>query len=785
MRALHRKLWRDAWHYRGQMAAIAAVALCGIALFVSMRSMHGYLRSSRDTYYREARFADVFASARRVPASVAREAAGITGVTDVGGRVVENVLLDVPGLDEPAAGRMVSVPVPRAPMQNVVTLMSGRWPAPDQPWEVIASQAFAAANGLAAGDSVGAVLNGKWRWLRITGTGVSPEYVYEIGAGSIFPDNRRFGVLWMGHDALASAFDLRGAYNDLTLTLAPGVSPGPVIEELDRLLARHGGIGAYPRAEQLSEQFLSGEIDETQVTSIMLPGIFLGVTAFLLHIVLSRLVATQRDQIATLKAFGYTRLGISLHFVGIALVPIVAGSMTGSAAGLWFANLLAQVYARFFQFPRVDFVPDPAVIAWAVAIGAVSGLAGALGAAQRVLGMAPAEAMRPEAPAVYRRGFLERLGVRASPEVSVMVRNLERRPWKGLLSVVGLGMAGGLVITVLAMFDAIDFMLDLQFNEVDRADATVVYREARGTASLSGLRRVSGVLWAEGFRVVPVRLVAGRRTYRTTVMGMERGAELRRVVDLDRRVHALPYAGLLLADPLADTLGVRAGDSVRVEVMEGERHTGTVEVAGTVADMLGMSAYMERGELAALAGDRDAISGALLRVDPRSASAFHREVKHLPLVAGVGVRAATLEGFERTIAESFRPSLLLTLGFACVIAFGIVYNSGRIALSERGRELASLRILGFTRREVATMLLGEQAILVAVSVPGSFLVAWFLTWLITIRFESTLYRLPIDIAGTSYLAGAGVVVASAALSALLVARRLGQLDLVAVLKTRE
>lgn len=785
MRAISRKLWRDAWHYRGQMIAIAAVVVCGIALFVSLRSMHGYLRGSRDAYYSEARFPDVFASLKRAPAAVARDVARLDGVSAVEARVVQDVVLDVRGMEEPASGRLVSVPVPRRPALGDLTLTSGRWPSPDRPNEVLASQAFAAANALVVGDSIGAIVNGRWRWLRVTGTAVSPEYIYEIAAASIFPDNKRFGVLWMGYDALAAAYDLTGAFNDLGITLRPGAHAAAVIPELDRMLARYGGIGAYPRAEQLSDQFVTGEIEETQVTSIILPGVFIGVTAFLLHIVLSRLVSTQREQIATLKAFGYSRTSLGLHFLGIALVPIGIGSVVGSVAGLWFAERLALIYARFFQFPRVDFVADPEVVITAVAIGAAAGMAGALGAALRTAAMPPAEAMRPDAPARYRPGVLDRLGVHPSPTLAIIARNLERRPWKALLAVVGLALAGGLVITVLAMFDATDFMKRLQFHEIDRTDATVAFRAPTPVSTLSEMRRVSGVVGAEGFRAVPVRLVAGQRAYRTTLLGLPAGGQLRRVVDLERQVHVLPPAGLLLAEPLADTLQVHGGDLVRVEVLEGDRRVADVIVAGTVADLMGMSAYMALEAVAPLTGGTDAISGAYLRVDPHAAGAFYREAKRLPLVAGVGVRAAALEGFERTIEESFAISLSMTLGFACVIAFGIVYNSGRIALSERGRELASLRILGFTRREVDSMLLGEQAVLVAASLPCAFAIAWGLTWLIAIRFESTLFRLPVVIDGWSFVIGVGVVVVSAALSAVLIVRRVARLDLVAVLKTRE
>lgn len=784
---LHRKLWRDAWHYRGQLAAIVAVVTCGIALFVSMRSMHGFLRDSRDRYYAEYRFADLFAQVRRAPARAAREVAMLPGVAAVDARIVFDVVADVPGLAEPAVARLVSIPVPRAPTLNEVRLTAGRWPAADRNDEVVASRAFAGANHLAPGDSVGAVMNGRLHWLRVVGVGISPEYVYEIGGASLFPDNRRFGVVWMGRKALETAFDLQGAFNDLAVRVAPGASRAQVLLEVDRAIERYGGIGAFGRDDQLSDQFVSGEIEETQVTSTILPAVFLAVTAFLLNLVLSRLVGTQRDQIATLKAFGYSNAAVGMHYFQFALVPLAAGVALGGTLGLYLAGVLAVVYARFFQFPSAVFVPDWSIVAAAGAVGVLAGVAGSMSAVARGVSLPPAAAMQPEAPARFRPGILERFArlSRPSPQRRIIGRNLERRPFRTLLSIAGLALAGGLVITVQSMYDDLTRMKELQFYLSDRADVTVLFREARRASALPALARLPGVIGAEGFRVVPVRLRAGGRSQRTALYGLAPDGELRRVVDLRGAVNRIPAEGLLLSATLARKLGVGRGDRVSVEVLEGARPTHTLVVAGAAEEALGTSAYLSLEALRALEGGDRALSGALLRTDARLTDRLYGALKRLPAVSGVGVREVAIRSFDDTIRESFGISLSTTLVFACVIAFGIVYNSARVALSERGRELASLRVLGFTRREVAWMLLGEQGVLIVLSLPLGFLTAWALSVLIGVAFESDLYRIPIVFKAGTYLFGAGIVTVAAALSALSVRRRIDRLDLVAVLKTRE
>ncbi len=784
MHPLHRKLWRDAWHHRGPLAAIVAVAICGIALFVTMRSMHGYLADSRDRYYADYRFADIFAQVRRAPARVARDVALIPGVAAVDARMVFEVVADVPGLPEPAVARLVSIPVPRATALNELHLTAGRWPAADRADEVVASKAFAGANGLLPGDSIGTVMNGRWRWLRIVGLGISPEFVYEIGPTSVFPDNRRYGVIWMGRDALATAFDLQGAFNDLAIRVAPGASVAQVLSDVDRSIERYGGIGAYGRDHQDTHQYLEGEIDETQVTSIILPAIFLGVTAFLLNLVLSRLVATQRDQIATLKAFGYSTRAVGVHFFELALIPLTAGMVLGGALGLYLAGKLAVVYARFFQFPSVVFTPDWSIVIAAAVIGVAAGALGAIGAVARVVALPPAAAMQQEAPARFRRGTFERLTA-VTPQRRIISRNIGRRPSRTALSVLGLALAGGLVITVQSMFDAVDYMKVLQFFDADRADVTVLFRDARRSDALPALERLPGVIDAEGFRVVPVRLRAGVASQRSVMFGLAPDAELRRIVDVHGRVDRIPSEGVLLSGVLARQLGVGRGDRVTVEMLEGARPTRDVVVTGVTEESLGSSAYMARDALRAMEGGDLVYSGAFLRTDSRQTDRLYLALKHLPAVSGVAVREVTLRSFDETIAESFSISLFMTLAFACVIAFGIVYNSARVSLSERGRELASLRVLGFTRHEVARMLLGEQGVLILLSLPLAFAIAWALSLLISWRFTSDLFRIPVVVDPVTYMFGAGIVALSAALSALSVKRRIDRLDLVAVLKTRE
>lgn len=772
---------------RGQVLAVALVVACGVAAFVAMRSTYLSLIASQDAYYAKYRFADVFAHVKRAPESLSSRIGEIPGVTKVETRVVADATLDVPGVVEPATGRLVSVSEEHAHMLNGLHLQAGRYIEPGRGDEVVVSGAFARANSFSPGDTLSAVINGRWQRLRIVGVALSPEFIYEIRGGDLFPDSRRFGVIWMGRKSLAAALNMEGAFNDLALGLAPGASAGEVVERLDALLGAYGGLGAYGREDQASHHFISNEIAELRVTGTFIPGVFLLVTAFLIHLVLSRLVSTEREQIGLLKAFGYAGFDVGLHYLKLALVAVAGGVVLGVMVGWYFGYKVTALYAEFFRFPVLSYELNWQVIVASALITFGAASLGALSSVRRAVQLPPAEAMRPEPPARYRAGLVERAGLRGLLPITgrMIVRSLERHPLKALMSTFGLSLAVSLLFVGFYFFDAIERVVDVQFRFVFREDAVVAFNEPRPARALFELGRMPGVLRAEPYRAVPVRLRSAHRTRRAAILGVDAGGDLFRLVEKNYGVHAVPPDGLVLTTTLAESLGVSAGDQLRAEVLEGARPVREVVVAGTVDELLGLSAYMDRRALNRLMGEGATISGARLMVDDAAATDLYARLKRTPAVGGVVVPGAVLQNFNETIAKTVGTSTTVIIVFACVIAAGVVYNGARIALSERGRELASLRVLGFTRREVGVMLLGEQAFLTGAAVPLGYTVGLGLIFLITRAMDTELVRLPLVVSGKTFALAFAVVVGAALLSGLLVAWRLRRLDLIAVLKTRE
>jgi len=785
--ALDRKLLRDLWEMKGQALAIAAVIGAGVTMFVTYLSNFDSLERTLSNYYERQRFAHVFAGAVRAPERLAARIAGIPGVSAVDTRVVADVTIDVEGLAEPASGRLVSIPPGGSSPLNAVHLRRGGWPDPSRPDDVVASEVFCEAHGFGPGARIAAIINGRRRTLTIVGVGLSPEYVYSVRPGEIFPDNRRYGIFWMNRQALASAFDMEGGFNDVSLRLARGASEDEAIAHLDRLLEPYGGRGAYPRSLQVSAWTLSNELTQLQTFGFVTPMIFLGVAAFILNIALTRALALQRPQIAALKALGYANGEIGWHYVKWALAIAALGSLAGIATGAWLGARMAELYNEYFRFPMLDYR-----LSADVAVGSILGslavaALGAQSAVRRAVSVPPAEAMRPDSPITYRQSVGERWRVfRRLPQASRMVlRNIERQPLRAAMSVVGIAFAGAVLLIGFSFLDVMNVLIDEQFMRAMRQDVTVTFARPLSADAIYAVRRLPGVVHVEPIRVVAARLRVAHRQRTLAVTGLEGAPSLNRVVERSGRVFTLPPDGLVLSKMLGEVLDVAPGGTVRVEVLEGARPAFDVQVAALVDDSMGMQAYMRVDALHRLMREGGTVSGAALLVDPARLEALNAELKRIPAVAGVAVRDATLRSFRQTMAEHMNLIIFFNVFFSGVIAFGVVYNAARVSLSERSRELASLRVLGFRRAEVALILLGELALLTLVSLPVGAVIGYGLGVFIMTIFTNEVYRLPFVVTPQTVAWTFLTVIGAAAVSALAVRHQLDRLDLVAVLKSRE
>ncbi len=784
---LDRKLLRDLRRLKGQAAAVSLVMACGLAMMIMARSLIYSLESTRQEYYESHRFAEVFDSLKRAPNSVATEIAALPGVAGVQTDIAVQVTLDLPGLDEPASGTVRSLPDFDPPELNRLFLRRGRWLTPGARDEVLVGEAFANANHLEPGDMLAMLLHGRREEFRIAGIVLSPEYIFESRPGAALPDNRAYGFFWMPYKEVATAFDLYGAFNHVSLALAPGAQTAPVIAGLDRLLKPYGGLGAFDRKDHPSHIRVSDEIRVLTILSIGFPTVFLGVAAFMTNAVLTRLLALQREQIAILKAFGFTNGQIVTHYLKFAAVLVVAGTTFGAIGGIALGHRLVKMYELFYRFPNLAFRLDRTAVVLALSVGLGAVIAGVFGAVRKAAKLPPAEAMRPEPPANYRPAFIERAGLTRffSHSFRIAVRNLERRPVQALFTVIGLALATALLILPNTFKAGIAEVLDFQWDVVQRQDLNLGLIEPSSARIEHEFERLPGVIRVEPARNAAVRLHFNGISRQIGLRSLTPGAMHSRALDAHEHEISPPADGIIVSAKLAQVLGAKIGDLLLVEALEGKRPSQAIPLVALAEDFTGIAAYMDRQAINRFLGEGDVITGASFTIDMAHRADFLRALKGIPRVSSISIKETMRASFRDTTAQSMGLIQTIYLIFAVIVAFGVIYNNARISLAERARELATLRVIGLTQGEVAAVLVVELVILALLAVPlGLALGTGFATVVIHAVNTETV-RIPLVFTSYTYSFAVLVVSVASALSAVIVLRKLRQLDLIGALKAPE
>ncbi len=772
---------------KGQVFAISMVVMSGVATFILFISTMHSLDFTRSKFYHEYNFADVFVNLKRAPESLQDKIKNIHGVRQLETRVSAYAKLDIQGYTENVTGRIVSIPDDGNPLLNRLYIRQGRLPDPFKDNEVVINETFAQAHKFKLGDQLAAVINGKWKKLNITGIALSPEFVLVMKAGAMTPDVKRFGILWMSRKAISKAYDMDGAFNDVVLSLSPEARESDVIRDLDHMLGSYGGFGAYGRKDQMSHRLLSEEMKQLRTSSRIYPIIFICVAAFLLNVVMSRIINTQREQIAILKAFGYDDFAVGVHYAKMVVLIISVGVVAGIAAGIWLGKMMGNMYMEFYRFPAFIYKLHPEVLAIAVSVSVFSALAGTMHSLWKAAKQPPAEAMRPEAPARYRVTLIEKTGIGRwlTQPARIIARNIERKPIRTFLSIVGIAVACSTMVSSGFFKDSIDFMVKAQYVFSQKEDMTISFVEPTSYRALYELKQTPGIKDAEVFRSVPVKFQFGHSSYKTVINGIEPEGRLHLLLDTNLHSIPLPESGILLTDYLGKILGIKVGDVLTVETLEGAKAVRQVTVVGLAKQYLGVMGYMNLNALNRLMKEGDAISGAYLVTDAPYREKLFRSFVEMPRVAEVFIRQNEINNIYDVMAKSMLYFTFIAMLMACSIAFGVIYNNARIALAERSRELSSLRVLGYTRGEIAYILLGELAIITLAAIPLGFFIGYWLCAYIASALASDLFRVPLVIELKTYAVAASVVIFSALVSGLIVRRKLDHLDLVEVLKTKE
>ncbi|NND39128.1 MAG: ABC transporter permease [Pseudomonadales bacterium] len=784
---LHIKLLRELWHMRGQVLAIALVVMGGIAVCVMSLSTYDSVKQTRDIYYAQYRFANIFVDLTRAPLRLVERVREISGVSVAEPRVNAAVTLLVDGFNEPITASVVSIPPSGQPLLNALHLRSGRLPESSSSDEILLSAAFAQAHRLREGSKIDAVINGRLQTLTVVGLALSPEHVYQIAPGSLLPDYKRYGVLWMPYPAISVAYDMDGAFNSVVLTSNRGANERAIIDQLDKLLAPYGGRGAYTRERQVSNEFLSQEFDQLRTMALLFPLIFISVSVFLLNVVIGRLIENQREVIAILKAFGYSNRTIGLHYLSFTMLITLLGTLLGLLLGSGLGNLMTAVFGEYYHFPALTYANNRLQVALAIALCFAASAAGTLRPVLAAAALPPAEAMRPKAPPRFRKALPERIPwlARLSQTSKMILRNLDRQRIKSLMAIAGISAAVAVMMVGNFQQAAIDKMMHVQFKLTQKEDLSIGFSEAVAYNAIYSLDNLPGVSYVEGMRSAAVKLRFEHRQERSVIIAFSSNSQLRQLRDESLAIMPIPTNGILITDYLAEKLGASVGDKLEIEFLGESRQIRHARIDALSTEYLGSGVYMSLRSLNRMLDSGPAINTALLTLEANAQQDTYRRLRAFPAVRSINIRQTLIDAFSETLERVVIYFTAINAALGAIIAFGVVYNTMRIAMAERARELASLRVLGYTRAEVAYTLLGELALLTLLSLVPGFLLGVLLCDILASGLQNDLYRLPLVLTAYTYGFSAFIVILSAVASGLIILRQVYRLDLVAVLKTRE
>lgn len=788
MSVLNKKLWRDLWQSKGQVLAVTAVIACGIAVYVAFLSSYRNLVLSRDSYYSAYRFHDFSIQMEKAPETAVFKIKELAGVRNARGRIVKDVPLTVTNQGENKIARLISLPLMSQGIIDGLHLVRGRLLQDSAGDECVVNDKFFEANQLKMGDRIQVTANGRRQSLKIVGTAQSPEYIYTIrNVQEMVPNPNKFGIIWVQQEWAESQLNLRGAINEIVGEVYDSEQLNTLLDQAKELLKPYGIYARVKRENQLSHWYLKSEIDGLAVSATITPAIFLLMAALILVILLSRMVRREQTQIGLLKAYGYSNTQISMHYVKFASILGIIGGLIGEGVGQWMGRGMIQLYIQFYTIPilRYQFYPD--LLGNAILISTGCALFSALLVVRSVVNISPATAMRDSPPRTAHKTLLEKIPAlwnHVSFTNKIILRNIGRYPMRSGFTVLGVMLSTSIVMMGYFSGDAMNYMLEHQFEKVQREDVRVTfYREQGQNAWLEALRW-PGVRRAEPLLMYPFEIKTAWKKKELLITGLPAQGRLFYLLDEDNHHVQLKTRGLTLMKINADELKLRAGDKVTIKPLIRLEKEHEVVIEQVVQQYVGAGAYMRHDALSRLLGESLAINALLLKLDGPLA-VLNAYLKEIPLVASVEVKQDALDNFNKTIGESMGISMFFLTLFAGVIAIAVIYNSTAINITERSREMASLRVLGYTTAEVGRIIFNENLFLsllgLAIGLPFGHLMCKSMT----AAYTTEVFRFPFYISSQTYWISGLTILGYVVITNVLSRKRIATLDMVEALKSRE
>lgn len=698
----------------GQFLGMAAVIAVGISLYISFTTALFNLQESQHNFYTQNNFADHYFYVVRAPEPIIKQVQAVAGVAKATGRIQKDVSVIKPN-GERATARLTSYPLPQDNEVNQVQLLAGRYfekYAPNGGFEALVDPGFFSANQLEFGTSIDIIAENTIHPLTVVGTATGPEFTYPIkDASTLMPDYETFGIVMVPHNQSQQIFNLPGQINQVLIQFTPGIAPEKAVEEIKQILQPYGVLADFPRKDQLSHLSLQAEMDGLDTMAGFLPVLFLGIAAAIQFILLRRMIKSQRTQIGILKALGYSNRHIILHFSSYAVMVGLLGALAGIMLGVAFAAYFSKMYAMFFNLPSAIGGINIRVIVNSIVLSLLVSFFAGLSASRSVVSILPAESMRPVPPVSSNRSLLEMMPLfwqRLNSSWKMALRTISRNRLRYLISVFGIASAVSLLVVSMVINDSVDYMMNQHFAEETSYDYLLQFSQPLKEDELSSIQRIDGIQKTEGFLTIPVKMYLHDKNSDDVLQGQDFSSTLKFPAAQNGETLPIPAEGIVISQHSAKELGAEVGDTIKVETLmgSGQTHYADLKIVGINHQLFGVESYISLDNANRILQESSLVTGAMLKINQNKAGEIEEQLADM-----TGITSILSKQKEKDNIFSMMDSMVYMIGimtfFATILGFVIVFNSVIMSFNERKRELTSLLTIGYTRSEVANLLLKE------------------------------------------------------------------------------
>jgi len=780
MKRLNLRLLRLIKNSKGQFIAITALVIVGLTIYTALSTAIVNMEDTLNYYYDETNFADIFVQFSKIPETALDKVNKINGVKDVEGRIVFDIQMKVDNGDEKVKSRIISIP-DNSIVNKLFIVDGNKIEAKNK--DAIVIEQFANARNIRINDTIQPYIEGRVFDLRVSGISASPEYVYLMeNEQSLLPMPDKFGVIYVSEDFARQNFGFKDSYNEVSITVKDKDHIDKIITQIEKELDQYGIKRIYSREEQLSNRMVSEEIKGVKQTSSTVPVIFLGVAAVIIAAMLSRMVRNDRMSIGVLKALGYNNMNILMHYTKFSILIGFIGSVFGLIFGTILSGNIAKLYIQFFNIPMLKFNFYYEYMIIAIVLSIVFCTFAGIWGARRVIKILPAESMRPEPPKQGGRAFIDRIDIlwkHLSFSWKMVLRNIFRNKKRFVFITFGIAMTFAISLIPSMMNSAMNDIFEGHYSDFQKMDYNINFSTPLNINAVNEIKHIVDTDRIEPKIEFPFELIYGNNKLVANIIGVKSNTEFYGFKNLKGQSINLPNDGIVLSEGLARFIGVEKGDKVKIKTFIPNKDDIYVEVKDIIKQSLGTNGYMEISYMGNILLDKSLITGVYIN----SSDNIKGELENIKGIASIQSLADMRSIFEQFMGLMIG-SISVMIVFAGILGFAIVYNSTIMNIAERRLEFSSLRVMGFSKKEIFKIITKENSVMTILGIILGIPLGQSMISSLESTFSTEIYTIEMNPTLSSYIITAILTIIFVIIAQLATYKKINSLDFIEALKNR-